>query len=86
MKNIENYDIFSSTSNQFDHILRLFNVLSNFPFTTSKTMGNYQLKAWYIRVAERVAERIKTQDLRKLADLIRNKIANETTNFSKDSQ
>ena len=29
--------------NQFHNILRFFNVLSNFPFTTSETMGNYYL-------------------------------------------
>ena len=46
--------------NQFHNILRLFHVLLNFPFTTSETMGDEDLKTWYIRVASRVAERLKT--------------------------
>ena len=29
--------------NHFHNILRLFNVLPNFPFTTSETMGDYYL-------------------------------------------
>ena len=29
--------------NQFDNILRLFDVLQNFPFTASKTMSDYYL-------------------------------------------
>ena len=33
------------------HILRLFDVLPNFPFTTSETMGDYYLYTWFIRVA-----------------------------------
>ena len=46
--------------NQFANILRLLDVLSNFSLTISETMSNYSLKAWYIRVTSRVAERIKT--------------------------
>ena len=46
--------------NQFHNILRLFDVLPNFPFTTCETMGNYYLKRWYIRLFSRVAERFKT--------------------------
>ena len=34
---------FISAYNQFDNILRLFDVLPIFPFTTSKTMGDYYL-------------------------------------------
>ena len=30
-----------NTYNQFHNILRLFDVLPNFPFTTSETMGDY---------------------------------------------
>ena len=41
-------------------ILRLFNVLTSFPFTTSETMRDYYLYTWYIRVASQVAERLKT--------------------------
>ena len=33
------------TSNHFHNILRLFNVLPNFPITTSETMGDYYLFA-----------------------------------------
>ena len=45
--------------NPFNNILRLFDVLPNFPFTTSETMGDYYLQTWYIRVTSRVAERLK---------------------------
>ena len=31
------------TYNQFHNILRLFDVLPSFPFTTSETMGDYYL-------------------------------------------
>ena len=46
--------------NQFHNILRLFDVLPNFPFTASETTGDYYLQTWYIQyiqVASRVAER-----------------------------
>ena len=46
--------------NHFCNILRLFDVLPNFAFTTSETMGDYYLQTWYIRVASRVSERLKT--------------------------
>ena len=46
--------------NQLHNILRLFDVLPNFPFTTSETMHDYYLKTWYIRVASRVAQRLKS--------------------------
>ena len=49
-----------SAYNQFHNILRLFNVLPNFPLTASETMGDYYLQTWYIRAASRVAERLKT--------------------------
>ena len=42
--------------NHFRNILRLFDVLPNFAFTTSETMGDYYLQTWYIRVASRVSE------------------------------
>ena len=35
-----------------------------FFFTTSETMGGYYLQTWYIRVAQRVAERLKTLEIR----------------------
>ena len=40
--------------NQFHNILRLFDVLPNFPFTKSETMGDY------LRAVSRVAERLIT--------------------------
>ena len=52
--------------NHFHNILRLFDVLPNFPFTPCETKRNYQKQTWYIRVASRVTKRLKTQDLRKL--------------------
>ena len=50
----------NSTYNEFHNILRLFVVLLNFSFNTSETMSNYYLQTWYIRVASRVAEQLKT--------------------------
>ena len=49
-----------NTYNQFHNILRLLDVLPNFLFTTSETMGHYYLETQYVRVASRVAERLKT--------------------------
>ena len=40
------------------NISRLFDVLPNFPFPTSETMGDYYLQTWYIRVASRVVKRL----------------------------
>ena len=48
--------------NHGHNIMRIFDVLPNFPFTTSETKPDY----WYIRAASRVAEHLKTLDLRKL--------------------
>ena len=47
-----------SIHNHFHNILRVFDILPNFPFTTSETMGDYYLSTWYIRVASRAAERL----------------------------
>ena len=33
----------TTSYNQFHNILRLFDALPNFPFTTSETIGNYSL-------------------------------------------
>ena len=55
--------------NRFHKILKLFDVLPNFPFTTSETMRDYYLQTWYIRVASRIAERLTTWDLRKLGNV-----------------
>ena len=43
--------------------LRLFDVLSNFIFVTSETMGDYHLWTWHIRVLSGVAERLKTWNM-----------------------
>ena len=50
--------------NQFHNFLRLFDVLPNLSFTASETMYDYYLETWNIRVASRVAEQLKTEDLR----------------------
>ena len=55
--------------NQPHNSLRLFDVLPNFPFTTSETMCGYYLQTWCIQVPSRVAERFKAQDLRKLGNI-----------------
>ena len=54
---------------QFDNILRLFNVLSNFNCTTSEPMGDYYISIRYIGVASRVFERIKGWELRKFGTI-----------------
>ena len=53
----------------FHNILRLFDVLLSFLFTTNETMRDYYLKNRYIRLASRVAEPLKTQGLRKLRNI-----------------
>ena len=50
----------------FHNILRLFDVLPNFLFTT---MQDYFLKTWYIRVALRITEGFKTKNLRRLGNI-----------------
>ena len=45
--------------NQLHNTLRLFDILPNFPFTTSETMGDYYLQTWYMQVTLRIAERLK---------------------------
>ena len=52
--------VWLATYNQVHNILRLANVLPNFPFTASKTIGDYYLQTSYKQVASRVAERLKT--------------------------
>ena len=60
---------FTASNNQFHNVLRLFDLLPNFLFTTSETMDDYYLQTWYIRVTSPVAERRKTLDLRKLVNI-----------------
>ena len=52
----ENY-----ADNPGHNIMRIFDLLPNFPFLTSERKPDY-----YIRVAWQVAERHKTQELKKL--------------------
>ena len=42
--------------NHFHNVLRHSDILPNFIFTTSVTMPDYYLWAWYIRIASQVAE------------------------------
>ena len=51
------------------NILKLYNTLVQIRFTTSKTKLDIQYKKLGIRVASRVTERLKTQDLRKLGNI-----------------
>ena len=54
--------------NHGKNICILFRILSQFPFTASaRELDHYSQKV-NIRVASRVAERLKTQDLRKLGN------------------
>ena len=55
--------------NHFHNVLRHFDILPSFPFTTSETMRHYYLYTWYIRVATRVVKRLNTYDLRKLRNI-----------------
>ena len=55
--------------NQLINIVRPINVLPNFLPTTSETMGDYYLKAWYRGVASQYAQLLKTSDLRKLGKM-----------------
>ena len=45
--------------NHFHNILRLFDVLPNFPLTTCETMRGYYLQTWYGRVASQVTKVLK---------------------------
>ena len=51
---------FEDSYNHGHNILRLFDALPHFLFTTSETMRDYYLQTWYNRVASRVAEQLKT--------------------------
>ena len=46
--------------NHFHNILRLFDVLPNFPFTISETMPDYYLQTPYTRIVSKDAERLET--------------------------
>ena len=69
MKITIEFYIFKLIYNHFHNNLRLFDVLPNFPITTSETMCDYYLETWYIRVAARIVELLNTQDLRKLGNI-----------------
>ena len=62
--------IFELIYNQFHNILRLFDVLPNFRFTTSETMHDYYLSTLYIQVVSRVAEPLKTKEIRKYQEIV----------------
>ena len=53
----------------FQNIFRRFDVLPSFAFTTSKSMQAYYLKTWFLKVALRFPERLKTDDLTKLENI-----------------
>ena len=53
------------------NILRLFDVLPNLTYTTSETIRDSYLQKWYIRVASRVAHRLKIKDPRELGNIRR---------------
>ena len=61
----------SLSHNHFHNILRLFDVLPNFPFTTSEAMCDYYLWTWYIQVSSRVAERLKIYEIRKCQESVK---------------
>ena len=46
--------IFHANLQSVSQYFETFDVLPNFPFTTSETMGDYYLETWYIRVAEQL--------------------------------
>ena len=50
----------SFADNQFHNISRPFDVLPNFAVTTSEMIGDYYLQAWYLRVASRAPDGLKT--------------------------
>ena len=51
--------LLSVTCNHFHHILKLFDVLPNFPFNTSETMCDYYLQTRYIQIPSRVSKQLK---------------------------
>ena len=55
--------------NNFYSILRLFDVLPNFPFTTSETMRDYYLSPRYIRVAYEIQNDLGLTILKKLENI-----------------
>ena len=46
------------------NILRLFDILPNFYFATSKTKRDYQHEIWYIRVATRAAKQLEIEEFK----------------------
>ena len=49
----------------FHNILRLYDVLTNFTFTTNEITRDYYLQTWYVQVASRAVEALKTWEIRK---------------------
>ena len=60
---------FQGSYNPGHNVLELYNILVQIRFTTSKRKLDIQYSKLGIRVASRVAERLKTQDLRKLGNI-----------------
>ena len=60
-------DTFLFIYNHFHNILRLLNVLPDFPLTASETMRNSE--TWYILLAPRVVKQLKTYNLKKLGNI-----------------
>ena len=54
-----------NTYNLKQNIQRLFHFLAQFVFTTNETEVDYYHQKVNVRVASRIAEQVKTQDLRK---------------------
>ena len=61
-----------SSHNQVHNVLRLLDVLTYLPFTTSEIKGKYYLYTLYVRVASQVAERLgKLGNIKKVSKLRR---------------
>ena len=72
MSSIFQYDVSQSgycNCNPGHNILELYNILVKIRFTSSKTKLDIQYSKLGTRVTSRVAERLKTQDLRKLGNI-----------------
>ena len=72
IKKSQMISLFRKNNKIYNHghnIFRIFDVLPNFPFTTSEMMRDCYLQTRNIRVASRVAERLKTLNLKKLGNI-----------------
>ena len=55
--------------NHFHNILRLFDVLPNFPLTTSETMRNFNYKHGKYEMPHKLLNDLRFNDLRKLGNI-----------------